>query len=279
MNSMFRYVAVAAMWGAIATPAAAQAQQNPDRVTVPFSDPGRPGSLKVEVVQGSLTIKGANRRDVVIQAASRGASEALRGRQTTPPPPGLRRLTQASGFSIEESDNEMSIESSSFSRTLDLEIEVPAKTNLEVSVVNGGTISVSGVEGELEIENVNGAIALTNVAGSVVAHSVNGSVTATIARATPDAPMAFTSLNGTVDVTLPPTIKASLKLRSDQGDVFTDFDIQMNPGAARQGNDTRRGNGRVRIDVNNAIYGTINGGGPDFEIRSFNGSVYVRKGK
>ena len=28
-----------------------------------------------------------------------------------------------------------------------------------------------------------------------------------------------------------------------------------------------------------AVYGAVNGGGPDFEIRTFNGNVYVRKGK
>ena len=36
---------------------------------------------------------------------------------------------------------------------------------------------------------------------------------------------------------------------------------------------------RQRIEINNAIYGSINGGGPDFEMRTFNGNVYVRKGK
>jgi hypothetical protein len=31
--------------------------------------------------------------------------------------------------------------------------------------------------------------------------------------------------------------------------------------------------------VDRAIYGSINGGGPDFEMRTFNGNVYVRKAK
>ena len=32
------------------------------------------------------------------------------------------------------------------------------------------------------------------------------------------------------------------------------------------------------IEVNKSITGTINGGGPELELRTFNGSVYVRKG-
>jgi hypothetical protein len=33
------------------------------------------------------------------------------------------------------------------------------------------------------------------------------------------------------------------------------------------------------VAIDKAIYGSINGGGPDFEMRTFNGNVYVRKGK
>jgi hypothetical protein len=29
--------------------------------------------------------------------------------------------------------------------------------------------------------------------------------------------------------------------------------------------------------MDRSIYGTINGGGPDFELRTFNGNIYLRK--
>src|SRR4026209_2232547 len=185
--------------------------RNAERVTVSFSDVGRPGLLDVELLDGSITVKGTNRRDVLFVANSQGARDALRRRQQAEPPPGMRRLTQPAGLAIEERDNRMSVESS-FNRRVDLEIEVPLKTNLKLSVVNGGGIVIDDVEGELEIDNVNGRITLSNVSGSVVAHAVNGSVNATLARPSPNAPMAFTSLNGDINVTLPPTIKANVRL-------------------------------------------------------------------
>jgi DUF4097 and DUF4098 domain-containing protein YvlB len=89
--------------------------------------------------------------------------------------------------------------------------------------------------------------------------------------------MAFSSFNGNVDVTLPAATKANLKLRSDQGDVFTDFDVELKT-AARAPLESRGQGGKFRIEVNRSIYGAINGGGPDFELRTFNGNVYVRKG-
>ena len=277
MKEVIRIASTALLCTFLASAAVAQqaAQPTTDRITVPFSDPERPGTLKVNLLDGTVTIKGSNRRDVLFVADSQGARQVLRRRQQTEPPPGMRRLTQPGGFGVEERDNEMSV-SSGFNRDeINLEIEVPMRTKLRVSTVDGG-ITVDSVDSEIEINTVDGEITLTNVGGSVVAHAVDGNIAATVARVASQAPMAFTSLNGNIDVTLPAAVKANLRLRSDQGDVFTDFDVQVTASASA--NRTQQRNGRaLRIDVNRSIYGTVNGGGPDFELRTFDGNIYVRK--
>jgi len=252
------------------------AQNEPEQV-VPFSDPSRPGKVEAELLSGSITVRGENRRDVAIVMRQRPEKPSTAS--TPAPPAGLRRLQQMAGFEVSEERNQIKIESSSFRRSGSLELKVPLRTNLELNAVNDGTITVENVEGEIEIENVNGPVVLTNVAGSVVANSVNGGVTAKLTRVMADKAMAFTSLNGPVDVTLPATIKANLKMRSDQGDVFTDFEVQMRPAPADTNTNTggRRG-GRYRVEVNRSIYGAVNGGGPEIELRTFNGSVFLRKG-
>jgi DUF4097 and DUF4098 domain-containing protein YvlB len=272
------------LFTAFAVPIAAQTP-DPERVTVPLSDPGRPGSLQIDIVMGSIAVKGTNRKDMLIEARGNSVVRPPRRRRSPdePPPPGLRRLTQNTPFTVEEDRNEVSVNVESATRSIDFVIEVPLRTNLEVETVMG-SITVEGVEGELEIESVNGEVTLTNVGGSVVAHTVNGKLLATITRAMPQQPMAFTSLNGSVDVTLPANVKANLKLRSDQGDVYTDFDLQQAVDAGRNRGQRDNGRprddqGRRRVEIDNAIYGSINGGGPDFEMRTFNGNVYVRKGK
>ena len=257
-------------------------QQTPQQITVALSDPGRPAKIELNLVNGGAAIKGVNRKDVLISALPREAG-ANRGRgrggrsDNSASTTGLRRLTQTPGFDVEEARNEVKIDAGAPGNPIDFEIEVPLKSNLHLSLVNNANLTVSDIEGELELENVNGPITLTNIAGSVVAHTVNGKVTATMTRLAPDKPMAFTSLNGNIDVTLPASIKATFKLRSDQGDVFTDFDMQTRPNSAAP--ETRREGGKLRIEVNNAIVGTVNGGGPEFEMRTFNGNIYVRKGR
>ena len=51
-----------------AVPMAARQQADADRVAVPLSDPSRPGLIDVSLVQGSITVRGANRKDVSVIA-------------------------------------------------------------------------------------------------------------------------------------------------------------------------------------------------------------------
>ena len=142
-------------------------------------------------------------------------------------------------MTVEEESNVVSVSARPSDRA-DLQIQVPARTNLQLSLVNGGAIVVEGVQGDIEVSNVNGSVTLTDVAGAVVAHSVNGKVLANLRQVTPDKPMAFTSLNGVVDVTLPASLKANLKLRSDQGDIYTDFDLGTQPATSAPVADRQR---------------------------------------
>ena len=250
-------------------------QPSADSVTVPLSDPSRPAMIDVSLVQGSITVRGTNRTDVLVVARPETDRPSRRDDSDAT---GLRRIPQTAGFRISEEGNRVKISSDSPNRSISFEIEAPARANLKLHTVNGGEIVVDNIDGDIDVSNVNGGISLTNVAGSVTAGTTNGSVRATITRVTAERQMAFTSLNGTVDVTLPPTTKANLRLRSDNGDVYSDFDVQL-AASAPVVQESRGTNGRYRISRNRSIVGAINGGGPEFELRTFNSNVYVRKGR
>lgn len=254
---------------------AATAQQTADQVTVPLSDPARPGLIDVSLVHGSITVRGTTRKDVLVVARPETDRPS---RRYDPDATGMRRIPQTSGFRVSEESNHVKVSGDSPNRSITFEIEVPARTNLKLHTVNGGEIVVENIEGDIDVSNVNGGIALNGVSGSVNAGTTNGSVRATMTRVTAAKEMSFTSLNGTVDVTLPPTTKANLRLRSDNGDVYSDFDVQLAPSAPIV-QENRGSNGRYRISRNRSIVGAINGGGPEFELRTFNSNVYVRKAK
>ncbi len=254
-----------------ATSATTSADAAVQRVTVPLSDPARPGTLHVELIHGSISVKAGNRKDVLVEVRPRARADAD---DQPAQASGLRQIVQPPGFTVEEQNNRVEVSSNSQRHACDIFIEVPARIDLNLSTINSGEIQVEGVDGEQEISNVNGGIKLTQVGGSVVAHTTNGAVNVTLTRVTAGKPMAFTTLNGAVDVSLPPTTKANLRLRSDNGQLFTDFDFTQQ---AVEMKETKESNGRTMKEIGKVIGGSINGGGPEFELRSFNGNVYVRK--
>ena len=117
---------------------------------------------------------------------------------------------------MEEEDNVITIKTG-VNGNANLEITVPVETSVNLKGTNGGHISVEGVHGEIDVNNLNGAIDLTNVSGSIIAHSLNGSIKATVSRVDPGKQLSFSTLNGSIDVALPPDLKANLKLHSDNG--------------------------------------------------------------
>lgn len=249
-----------------------------DQVTVPLSDPSRPPLIDVGLVHGSITVRGTNRKDVLVTARPEVDSERRRRRDDADAT-GLRRIPQTAGYRITEENNRVKISADSPNRSITFEIEAPARANLKLSTVNGGEILVENIEGEIDLNNTNGGITMNNIGGAVNAGTTNGSVRATMTRVTAAKEMAFTSLNGTVDVTLPSSTKANLRLRSDNGDIYSDFDMQLAPSAAPAVQDSRSSNGRYRIRRDRSVVGAINGGGPEFELRTFNSNIYVRKGR
>jgi DUF4097 and DUF4098 domain-containing protein YvlB len=253
----------------------AQQASSDDRVTVPLSDASKPALIDVSLVSGSITVRGTNRKDVAVIARSAADRPS---RRNDPDATGMRRIPQSAGFRITEEANRVKVSSEHPNRQINFEIEAPSHSNLKLSTVNGGDVLVENIDGDLDVSNTNGGITLNNVAGAVNAGTTNGSVRATLTRVTAQKEMSFTSLNGAVDVTLPPSTKANLRLRSDRGDVYSDFDVQLAPSTPTvQVN--RDSNGRYRVRRNRSIVGAINGGGPEFELRTFNSNVYVRKGK
>jgi DUF4097 and DUF4098 domain-containing protein YvlB len=276
MNYYFKFykhiilIATAALF-ALAQPVWAQ---NDNKVTVPLTDPSRPVTLRAHLVSGSITVKGADVKEVVVEAKARGSEDHPGGRAD-----GMKRIPMTStGLNIEAENNNVRISTDSYQRTIDLTITVPIHTSVSLHSVNDGNIVVSGVDGDLDVNNVNGEVDLKNIGGSVVAHALNGHVVATVNRVDPQKPMAFSSLNGDIDVTFPADLKANVSLRTDNGEVYSDFDVKVLPTAPQQTVEDNRGKGgkyKVKIDKN--VRGTINGGGQEIQFKNFNGNIYIRK--
>jgi len=254
--------------------AQAVSASSPDRIAVKLDDPSRPALVKASLVNGGITVKAYAGQEVVVEARSRGEE----AQNEKPAPNGMHRLdVSRTGLTVEEENNEVSVSTDSFMRPIDLTISVPVHTSLKLSAVNDGDIIVNGVDGEIDVNDVNGAVTLNHVSGSCVAHALNGRILATFERVS-QKPMAFSSLNGDIDVTFPADLRANLNIRSDRGDIFSDFDVQLQAAAPKQVTEGSEGHsGKYRVKIDRTVHGTINGGGPEIQFTNFQGSVYIRK--
>ena len=247
-----------------------------ETIKVPLSDPSKPGKLKIAIITGSITVKGYSGKEVIVKAIRKEKQKKWR-KDKEGDKKGLKRISVNSlEFRAEEDDNYVIVDTKSY-QAIDFEVQVPKNFSLKLKTINNGKIVVENVNGAMDISNTNGSITLTDVSGSVSADALNRDIKVTFVKVTPNAPMAFSSLNGDIDITFPKTIKADIKIKSDRGEVYTDFDINAKPSDAKVAVRNKSEKGKTyQVKVEKWITGTINGGGAEILFKNYNGDVIIR---
>lgn len=251
-------------------------QEGGDKVNVPLTDPSRPATVRVDLMNGNVVVKQHAGRD--IQVEMEGGRAPRRAASKRPSEvDGLKRIDVFStGLDVEEKDNVVRIGSGPRSANSSVTVLVPQNTSLKLKTMTG-KVEVEGVNGEIEANSMNGGVTITNVGGSVVAHSLNGRVTVSLNRIEPNKAMSFSTLNGDIDVTMPAATKANVRLKNDHGEVWTDFDMKLeSTPKVEQG---KSADGKYKVKFERTVTGTINGGGPDMSFTTMNGQIRIRKAK
>lgn len=252
--------------------------QDREQLSVPLSDPNKEGKLKVEIINGSIKVVGYDGKDIMIDAVSIDKNEKKTNKERAD---GMRRIATNSGFELtaKEHNNTVTVGIDKVNIVVNITIKVPRKFSLKLSTINEGNILVENVNGNLEVSNINGNIKLKSVAGSVVANTINDDIVVNFTNITANTPMAFTSLNGDVDITFPATIRANVKLKSEMGEVFSDFDIDVDKTLSNAKHITDKEKGLYKIKKNEWTYGKINNGGAEIMMKTFNGDIIIHKVK
>ncbi|MGP8246821.1 MAG: DUF4097 family beta strand repeat-containing protein [Bryobacteraceae bacterium] len=241
--------------------ATAQAQRS---IVIPGTEGSRPPRpISIRTLNGSITVKIHAAKDVVVETEESRDSRESRDRN------GMRRIDLPRGLTIDQAGDTIRIDSGPMHGSLT--VTVPVETSLTLKALNG-PITVAGVQGEIDADSHQGRIQLTNVSGTVVAHTLNGVIQATMDRVAQDKPTYFSTLNGSIDVTLPADLKARVKFDTLNGSIFSDFDITLAPGA-------RIGMGASHGSLRNGrgLEGSINGGGELITFYTLNGTIHLRK--
>lgn len=157
----------------------------------------------------------------------------------------------------------------------DFELAVPERTRLVLCTINGEAIDVDGTSGDFDISNVNGRITMARVRGSGRAHTVNGPITATFLDV-PRTDADFKTINGELTMTWPAALTGRLRLKTFNGGLFTDFDVE--PLARKPLPLPSSSGGRTHYRSNQYTEVQVGRGGPEITLESFNGNVRVLRG-
>lgn len=246
------------------------AQSNPsEQITIPLSNPQESGTLIIKHYKGSIKVTGYEGNSIIVSAQ-------LRHPVQDKTVDGFRKINSSFiQLKATEQKNSITVSTNSHEKTIDLVIQVPSNFSLNLHNYDNGKIEIIGLTGEMDINNENGAISIIHLRGSAVLNTIDGHIKVVFDQVKPNVPMSFSSLEGNIDLTFPALTHALLKMKSDHGDIFTDFDISVN--AREQKVEKLEFSATNKIFLDRWIYGQLNGGGPEFLLKTFNGNLYIRK--
>jgi hypothetical protein len=255
--------------------------QEKEQLAVSLTDPNKPGKLEVNLINGSINVIGYAGKEVLIEAVSNNKKNQPTNSNTNGKNMGMRRIETNAGFELtaKESNNTIKVGVNNVNMTVNLSIKVPFKFSLKLGTINNGNIRAENITGNLEISNIQGSIFLKNISGSVIANTINEDINVGFNTLTPNTPMAFTTLNGNVDVTFPAATKANIKLKSDMGEVYSEFDVVVDKNANKPKQIVDKEKGMYKIKKDDWTYGKINGGGAEIMMKTMNGNLYIWKKK
>lgn len=129
---------------------------------------------------------------------------------------------------------------------------------------HGDELEVRDLENELDVSTVHNDIHLENAKGVLKIRSVHGDIDASFNSI--NNAVSISSTHGHVDVSLPVTAKADLKLSTTWGEIFVDPALKLELDKTGD-----------MVKYSDRINAKLNGGGMDINLSSTHENVYLRK--
>lgn len=168
------------------------------------------------------------------------------------------------GFQVTKEGNSLIVKN--LKKGNSAKILLPASQNVSVTTNWSGDIELNGFKSEIEATaKLNGSIEINDISGPLTANSLNGKVKVRFAQVSQESPITIYSTNGVLDIGLNGRTPANLSLGTTNGSIYTDFDLKMPEKDGLKPVATKR------------IKATINNGGVAIQLKTTNGSIYLRK--
>ena len=259
-----KYLNLTIIFSLLLLPAIAQVHE--EEVKVDLSNPTQNGLLKIHIHNGQIHVSGHDESFVLVKFKNYQNKEEDKHRGT------LKKISNAAmNIDIVEYNNTIEIDGSN--DHTDYQIHVPYDFNLNISSHHNSDIVVKEVNGIMEIQGHHGSIQLHEVGGSVSADTHHGSISGSFKSVDAANPMAFSTYHGDIEIVFPDNLECNTKMKSDQGDIYTDFELSVKPMKAQKLNES----GHREIKKGGWLYGSIGNGGKEYMFTSYHGDIILRK--
>ncbi len=182
-------------------------------------------------------------------------------------PSGLMDNTGA-GLYKEEKNGEIILTQISVNMDNSYVIKVPKQTNVHYTHAShhGDVVVLKNLDGKATIDASFNEVVLINHAGECDIVSQHGSINATFDKLPENGRIRLKSSHDDVDVSIPASAKANIRLSSSHGAIYTNLDFEQTTS-----------NGNLTAVNPKNLNGTLNGGGTDLTIESTHDNIYLRK--
>ena len=249
----------------LAVPAAAQRNRDRDRdrdwdqdrgpketETVDRTLPLQPGgTVRLKTFSGRVNITGTGGNQVIIKAIRRATRDRLDD---------IKLEVTQSGNVVEIDANHRLVERRNDNVVeTDFDIQLPSQTKLDLHTFSA-PVTVNGVSGDLIVEGFSGEITLDGVAGPMRIKTFSGPVRVQAARWSDGDNVNVETFSGDVTLRLTDNARGDIDFDSFSGTFKSDLPVTMTSSSRRN------------------FRGSLNGGGStDFRLKTFSGSVNIRR--
>jgi len=138
-------------------------------------------------------------------------------------------------------------------------LTVPRHARLDELKLVNGALDVRDAAGEVRANCVNGRIEARNLQGPAELTTVNGTLDASVEQM-PTSRLKFSSVNGSVRVTLPSDASAEIRAKTMSGGISNDFGLAVS---------------RHQF-VGQSLHAQLGSGGAEVKLSTVNGSIQIR---
>ncbi len=212
--------------------------------------------LRLENVNGSVEINAWDKDVIKVVAVIKTDDQEGRDRISI-------EMTQSSrGVSVETHYKKSNWGNHHNSGSVNYTIMVPVNAELSSIDLVNGSLKIEGVEGEINADLVNGSIKAFGLESDSEFNSVNGSIKVSYKNIGENLNrIELDTVNGSIKLTLPEKVSASLDVETMHGSIKNDFGLKANKSMF---------SGR-------SLKGDIGGGDIRITLESVNGSVKILK--